>query len=53
LLWRDRVVNLLPKHDRGWPCKTSIPGSNPGGASKISQAFQRFRPSCNPWTVAT
>ena len=27
----DRV-----KNDRGWPCKTSIPGSNPGGASNLS-----------------
>jgi len=31
---QDREADREKKH-RGWPCKTSVPGSNPGGASNL------------------
>src|SRR4030095_6446495 len=32
------------RKDRGWPCKTSIPGSNPGGASNFSNETAKRKP---------
>ena len=33
------------KENREWPCKTSIPGSNPGGASNLRSRLRFFRVS--------
>jgi hypothetical protein len=30
------------ENHRGWPCKASIPGSNPGGASKIRLVYSGY-----------
>jgi hypothetical protein len=29
-------IAMIARKNRGWLCKTSIPGSNPGGASNFS-----------------
>jgi hypothetical protein len=29
----DQLAAMFAENNRGWLCKTSIPGSNPGGAS--------------------
>ncbi len=41
-LHRERPAAAIARNHRGWPCKTSIPGSNPGGASKILSKFARL-----------
>ena len=53
---RERQSSRSREDDRGWPCKTSIPSSNPGGASKFpvsnsTACAQQYKPAARNWTT--